>query len=385
MDERPQPLHLDRVALYELVWSQPISKLAPKFGLSDVGLGKVCKRLKVPRPGVGYWTKLQHGKAPKRPPLPAAAPGHPTEVTIGPRIHREAEAPEVSPPEVKVPVTLRRPHSLVQQAADLLRKGGVDEYGRLWAPRDESLEIHVSRALLPRALRIMNSLVMALESRGHTVRIGKPANGYGRTGTLAVINSEELRFSLREHLDRVGHEPTPKEIAEKAKHSWASWRSYDYRLSGRLKLEIDSYESGFRKSWSDGKKTPLEEKLGPFIVGLEVLAAHERVQRLEREEEHRRWEEERHRAEEEAEKRRLEEERVKELRQLVSDWREAQEIRAFLRVVLDRSPEDEKVGEWVRWGLEVADRLDPIRSRSGGAMHEAAEAIVVPYVRPQEI
>ncbi len=77
MNERPQPLQLNRVTLFELVWSQPISKLAPKFGLSDVGLAKVCKRLKVPRPGVGYWTKVQHGQAPRRPPANTVTEGTP--------------------------------------------------------------------------------------------------------------------------------------------------------------------------------------------------------------------------------------------------------------------------------------------------------------------
>ena len=36
-----------------------------------VGLGKVCKKLKIPRPGLGYWAKKAAGKPiPKRPPLP---------------------------------------------------------------------------------------------------------------------------------------------------------------------------------------------------------------------------------------------------------------------------------------------------------------------------
>lgn len=53
---------LSRSALYDLVWSTPMHSLAPRFGLSDVGLAKICKRASIPRPRRGYWAKLAVGK-----------------------------------------------------------------------------------------------------------------------------------------------------------------------------------------------------------------------------------------------------------------------------------------------------------------------------------
>jgi hypothetical protein len=76
VEQGTNPVRLDRLTLYELVWSQPIHKLAPKFGLSDVGLGKICKKLNVPRPGRGYWVKIKHGKTLERPPLPPVKAGN---------------------------------------------------------------------------------------------------------------------------------------------------------------------------------------------------------------------------------------------------------------------------------------------------------------------
>ena len=35
---------LTRQALYDLVWSMPVTKLAESLGLSDVGLAKICDR-----------------------------------------------------------------------------------------------------------------------------------------------------------------------------------------------------------------------------------------------------------------------------------------------------------------------------------------------------
>jgi len=62
---------MTREQLYEAVWSMPIVQLAKRYGLSDFGLAKVCKRHQVPRPGLEYWSKNQHGKIGPKPALPA--------------------------------------------------------------------------------------------------------------------------------------------------------------------------------------------------------------------------------------------------------------------------------------------------------------------------
>ena len=42
---------------YNEVWDQPLVKLAQKYGISDVRVGKVCRKLRIPLPGRGYWAK----------------------------------------------------------------------------------------------------------------------------------------------------------------------------------------------------------------------------------------------------------------------------------------------------------------------------------------
>jgi hypothetical protein len=59
---KKQGTEVSRQELYAEVWSTPMIKLAKKYGLSDVGLAKVCKRNNIPRPGNGYWAKVAHGK-----------------------------------------------------------------------------------------------------------------------------------------------------------------------------------------------------------------------------------------------------------------------------------------------------------------------------------
>ena len=64
---------ISRAELYQQIWTEPMTKVAPRFGLSDVGLAKVYKRYDIPRPPVGYWAQKQFGKQPAPIPLPSAA------------------------------------------------------------------------------------------------------------------------------------------------------------------------------------------------------------------------------------------------------------------------------------------------------------------------
>jgi hypothetical protein len=44
-----------RKELFDLVWSKPLGDVANEVGVSDVAIGKGCKRANVPRPPQGYW------------------------------------------------------------------------------------------------------------------------------------------------------------------------------------------------------------------------------------------------------------------------------------------------------------------------------------------
>jgi hypothetical protein len=61
----------NRVELYAEVWDQPLVKFSRKYGISDVRLGKVCRKLKIPHPGRGYWAKKAVGQTVEGIPLPA--------------------------------------------------------------------------------------------------------------------------------------------------------------------------------------------------------------------------------------------------------------------------------------------------------------------------
>ena len=70
-----EPTELRREDLYEQVWSEPMVRLANRYGISDVALAKVCRKMDVPVPPRGYWRRIETGRRPARPPLPRLRPG----------------------------------------------------------------------------------------------------------------------------------------------------------------------------------------------------------------------------------------------------------------------------------------------------------------------
>jgi len=116
---------LTRSQLYELIWTTPRNRLAQQYGLSDVGLSKLCRRHDVPQPPRGYWAKLAVGKVPPRarllhperdPPIDlralTAAESLRREKYQRDRDERKAWAERLEP--VAVPERMNRPHPLVK-------------------------------------------------------------------------------------------------------------------------------------------------------------------------------------------------------------------------------------------------------------------------------
>ena len=60
------PIETTRRAIYDLVWSKPMTKVAADFQISDVALKKACDRHRVPTPPRGYWAKKEAGKPVKQ-------------------------------------------------------------------------------------------------------------------------------------------------------------------------------------------------------------------------------------------------------------------------------------------------------------------------------
>jgi len=71
---------------------------------------------------------------------------------------------------ISVAARLRSPADLVREAKELLEDAGRDDIGFIQCPPG-CLDIRVSRAQLPRALRIADALLKAFERRGWEVSV----------------------------------------------------------------------------------------------------------------------------------------------------------------------------------------------------------------------
>ncbi|HXX57445.1 MAG TPA: hypothetical protein VEI96_05535 [Thermodesulfovibrionales bacterium] len=363
--------------------------LAAKYGLSDVGLRKICKKLNVPTPPAGYWAKLQHKKKEKKLPLPPLNYGELETYELKPRQECESQAlkgkdadkldprivesfaaVEKAAEPVIVPDRLVAPQPLVKMTLDALEKEKPDKYGVLRAWRQKYLNIRVSPSSLirvspsslKRALRIMDAIIKALGKRSYKVGTGK---GEG-PGTHLLIHDSTLNLELTEKINSVPHVPTPAEIEKQKKYSWEKPPPYDFKPSGMLTLKIDEYNAqGYRKSWSDGKTQRLEDLLDDFIIGAIKVGIISREERLARERQ--RAEESRLRAEREAQ-RLAAEKFIKDLEENALSWSKSQQILAFIENVekedADRSlsPEEQKkLSDWLAKAKRYAEWLNPVK------------------------
>ncbi|WP_354601223.1 hypothetical protein [Uliginosibacterium flavum] len=152
---------MDRTELYEEVWSDPVTVVAARYGLSDVGLAKICKRWQIPLPSRGYWAKVKAGRVMARVALPPLSKPPVIPVSIK-KISDTEQAQKAmkrkTASEIRRNVSQENPeqestqrHPLVLAAAKCLSKANPSPKGLLSAP-EEVLHLAVTQSSLDRAL-----------------------------------------------------------------------------------------------------------------------------------------------------------------------------------------------------------------------------------------
>ncbi|MGE5362163.1 MAG: hypothetical protein ACM3NQ_24360 [Bacteroidales bacterium] len=387
------PAKLSRDELYELVWKEPLRTLAKRFGLSDVGLKKLCRRNDIPTPGLGYWAKVEHGKSVTRIPLPPA-PARTPEVVIKYRepadVRRSTKAALLETwlasertPEfhVAADLTSRPQHALVVGAERQLLQTTPDVDG--WVvPSPGSLNLRVSEAQRPRAIAILDALLLAVEKRGWTVHTEHPPvkrrssatpEWYPGAGwnarppekreaeTGVRILGQVLWFSVIE---------LPKDVPPTEAEIRAHRRQFPYgigdppwhkRPSGALRLEISHHLGvSLRRRWTDSDKAPLEDQLNSVLAGMVRIAGALRENALYWARS-RRKDILRERRKRDAQLRREALQRdVARLRKGMRRWRWQIAAREFLAVVRDeaavRQVTDDDFTRWMEWAEDYVER-----------------------------
>jgi hypothetical protein len=180
-------VRLTREELHQQVWSEPMRTLAQRYKISDVGLAKTCKRLRIPVPGRGYWAKKAAGHKVKQVPLPVLSPNarqserdvmladrpEPREPTSLPRLIRDQVDFENAPDNrIIASDSLRGAHPLVRKTSQALKGTAKSPTAFVGNWQEPHLDVQVSRDLLTRALLVMDALVKAFDERGWKVSLG---------------------------------------------------------------------------------------------------------------------------------------------------------------------------------------------------------------------
>jgi hypothetical protein len=354
-------IRLTRAELYEKVWSTPMRTLAEEFNLSDVGLAKVCRKHDIPLPPVGYWRQKETGHELTRPPLHFAKNDAETlDIFVRERLTPEFATLAAEPaPKITIPAELS--HAFALRTEKLLAHGKENAKKLVVPKKGATPHLFVSREQLARSLRILNALFLALEERGQSVAWPKEESAV----LTFVVDGETIKFCLLEVTNSVPHVLTPAE----QKHTWTAPK-WDYQLTGKLKLRIDNLPYGMgpiRSIWSDGKRQQLENCIGDFVVGLNVVAAAIRKNRQDIEERDRQWEEERKREDEERQVAEEKKRKAEFVSELIQNWEEAARLRRFAKSM------EESVGQMnlseqkkndvqlvIDWTNQYADSLDPL-------------------------
>jgi len=320
----------NREELYAEIWEKPATKVAAKYGISSVMLGKVCRKLQIPRPGRGYWAKKEFGKPVKKIPLPEAK-----DLPVVQRLKQVSEntspnssnpTPEPTDAEYQrilkiearaVAVDPEAPHhKLVSAAAKCLKRHEPDNRGLVHGYWSETcLDVRVSKNSIDRALNIMNAVILQLEAEQFAVSVKQDHHG-----TRAQVFGQNVPFSIVEKL---------RQTRTEVKRSTYTDMQTTYQPNGELEFRAEEDSYGYRK-FRDGKTQKLETLISK-LVGSVLREARDRAIRAEE----RRLEEieERKRAQERfvlREKIEAEEKKVQELESWVTSWVRAQQTREFV-------------------------------------------------------
>ncbi len=290
-----------------------MARLAKDFGLSDVGLSKICDRHRVPTPPRGYWAKKEAGKKVKQAIFAAVddplldririSPQHdklpePVRIVVE---RRRAERKALARPSWKAtmaaPVNspIEDPHPSIRATATALRRAKPSQTGVIEAIGPGLCGISIGQESVERIIFILHHLAITCEGRG--VKLS-PAD----TQLRSALGQDGVTFVIKEKSKQVPHVLTERERIEQEKqqrrnerlaHGRRDWDAYgifapsppkfDTVRTGDLALEVHEWGDGLRRAWRDGKTQVLETMLIEIVDGLEAHIAAVRHRREQQE------------------------------------------------------------------------------------------------------
>jgi hypothetical protein len=247
---KKQGVELTRQELYDEVWSAPMTKLAKKYGLSDVGVVNMCKQNNIPRPPRGYWNKLEAGKKVYQYPLPPIEEAKPIRLQTSvfkiefEDSYLDTEAEKLLAFELLEANRITIDEEMVELHP--FTKAVVND--RRWKHEYlTSVTFDVEKPYRERATRIADALIRAMDARGF---LKEGIFEQKLSLEICEIYDTELKESAKQRMQENG--------ATRADPCMDYYRFQTGRL--RIKGNQKNYflDEGIRRSWGDGKTQRIE-------------------------------------------------------------------------------------------------------------------------------
>ena len=365
-----------------------MQKLAESFGISDVGLAKICERHRVPTPPRGYWAKKEAGRPVKQtifvevddPPLDHITiestrdklPPPVRDIIEQRRAERKAARPD-RPRSAMVPPAIEAitdPHPAIAATAKALRRAKPTGRGVVEAIGPGLCGLSIGVNSIERIIAFLDHLARACEARHMRI--------IPQERRMAIVAGDnDATFEITEKTKQVPHVLTSAEIAAEEKRrkrneQMARGRMYwgdaldlsplppkfDTVRTGLLGLRVFGYGEGLRWSWNDGKTQTLESMLDEIVAGFE---AHIVTVRLRREKQERieteRRELERRRGLAKA-RRERENERKRLLNKLIRSKRQVAQLYEWIGSYEPMAARHSEVGRMMRWARGQLSALE---------------------------
>jgi len=352
-----EQVKLTRKELYDLVWAEPLSRLAKRFKISDNGLRKICKRMHIPIPAMGHWQKIQYNKKVVITKLPEKYDGK-DEIILHEKGSDDAENDShvaqqrrlVSLIESSKDIELQVPNRLSSRPDKLITSTGnyYEAYRKRhrgnftsYPERINVLDIEVNEENIPRTLRLLDTIIKALKFRNHNV-----INEH--FSTYAIIGDEKVKFRVREK----------KRVSDEKDR----FGFHQYEQTGEFVFVIDigPYR---RKEIKDGYE-PVEKKVSAIIAMLELEGKRMKEERIASEIRQKQWEE---KQKIERELREQQENEVKAFKKLFLQavrLHQANIIRNYIQTfeadAMKKGNNTKEFTQWLAWAEHKVSWYDPL-------------------------
>lgn len=279
--------NFEREKLYEEIWSEPVSKVSKRYQISDVGLRKICVKLNIPVPPVGYWAKIAAGQTVKKTRLAPTKGSTTYQRTVysepqdderATRTKARVEEDAAHAPEVPVVA----PRTSIDDCLPLIKRMARELKGKHKDSRDWPhcrgaglMRLSASQENSLRALLVLNQLLETLSAAGYKLSTtDKEADS-----AYVLVLDTKLTFRVRERSRQEMVLPTAEQVAENKRLGYNYHRQhYVYHPTNELEISVFLLGRDYAAAnTADTRSASVETKVQAFVGRLRELVIRNSV------------------------------------------------------------------------------------------------------------